>query len=100
MTGFLKVKTKIAKDMIFYYELHGCEFIEGKMYINTKKFKVDDDGRVTTFYRDCDYLVDRKCKGHGKDKPQICIDFKENGNKDNSRWFIVPGCLANFKKVK
>jgi len=93
----------LSADKAWYMELHGAKYIKtnGKLYFQKHKYRVTTDGVTTFFHRDCDYLVDGKCKGHPHDKPLVCQNFKENDPSTiSSSAMITPNCLAKYKQVK
>ena len=97
--GVMWAKAIPDPEYIWYMRLHGVKMREGKMIFNLKDYKIDVKDDEVYFYRPCNNLKNNLCIGHESgDKPKICKEFNENCGKDNSKWFVVPTCLANYKR--
>ena len=97
----LWIKTVPSQDYVWYVKLHGAQTREGKIIFNIKDYDIIVKGAETYFYRACNNLKDNLCIEHDSgNQPLVCKEFDETTDSENGRWFVVPSCLANYKREK
>lgn len=97
--GTMFVYLRLDKDMLWYYQLHGCVVHPDGLAIPLHKFKVKHvDGKVQ-FWRNCDLLDGVLCKGHPDKKPLVCQNFNIDNCLDEN---VSPAsnCLWVLKRKK
>ena len=86
-------------DMAEYYRLHNCLVFSGKVFVPLGKLRLEIKDGYHYFYGDCKNLEGNSCKEHTSgNRPSVCKDFDETSGEETNKWFVVPECLANYKR--
>lgn len=96
----IQVHVTLDRDNRRYYELHGCRYGHGILYIKTK-YCTKENGRIEV-RRTCDYLTpELRCARHNThDQPRVCKNFTLQNIRAKSGPIgatLTPNCLFRWK---
>lgn len=92
------LKKSCTKDLELYYKLHGVKYNKGFISFTLDNF-IQEDYKLTIFYRCHGLTNELKCKYHGtKIQPSICQYPNINHHKDLTNVEVTENCIYYGKK--